>query len=412
MNRPFHESDEDYDGTSVSTGELFKENNDYVLPANGDKIRKLESKGAEDSNTSTMPRDLDDYVYKKPRRYGKNHKKKKSKLQKVLIGVIISLAALIVCAVSTVVILNMMGQNALLNNKDLILEVPDHAQGQENGKFITYKGKSYQFNENITSILCMGIDKTELLETNDAVGTSGNADVLILISVDTQSGKTDMISISRDLMSEIDVYSAAGVYGGTKTEQICLAYAYGNGRESSCENQVAAVRRLFYNVPIHSYMAFDLSGISVLNDAIGGVNVTALETIGPFTKGQTVTLVGDDAEKYVRFRDTSKLDSNTLRMERQKQYLQSFFFKAISQTKADIKTPLTLFNTASPYTVTNLDASKVTYFALNMLQHHNTELEILNVPGEIKQGERYAEYYVNEDQFYEMFLNVYYTPVD
>lgn len=410
MNKPFHESDEDFNQTPASAKEGLKENGDYVLPADKEKGRKTENSGS--FNASALPKDLDDYIYKNPRKHGKRRKKRKSRGQKVLIGVVATLMTLIVCAAAAVFILNIMGQNALLNNDGLVLEVPETAQGDADGRYVTYKGKSYKFNENVTSILCMGVDKTELEETDDAIGTSGNADVLILVSLDTQSGEANMISISRDIMAEIDVYSAAGVYGGTKTEQICLAYAYGNGRESSCDNQVLAVRRLFYNIPIHSYMAFDLSGISVLNDALGGVNVTALETVGPFTKGETVTLLGDNAEKYVRYRDTSKLDSNNMRMERQKQYLQSFFSKAVSQTKADIRTPLTLFNTAAPYTVTNLDAPKVTYFALNMVQNQNGGLEILNVPGEIKQGERYAEYYVDEEQFYEMFLNVYYTPVD
>ena len=70
---------------------------------------------------------------------------------------------------------------------------------------------------------------------------------------------------------------------------------------------MAAVRRLFYNVPINSYVALDLDGISYMNDAVGGVGLTPIETFRNFTEGETVTLWGKDAESYVRYRDTTKL---------------------------------------------------------------------------------------------------------
>ena len=93
-------------------------------------------------------------------------------------------------------------------------------------------------------------------------------------------------------------------------QQICLAYAYGDGKEKSCENVLASVRRLFYNVPINTYFALDLDGISELNDAVDGVDVTSPETIATFEEGKDYHLVGMEAESFVRTRRMDRLDAN------------------------------------------------------------------------------------------------------
>lgn len=393
-----------------------KELNDYALPFDKNNERKKNN----DTEVAGAFDDLDDYVYAKPVKISKNNphksneKKKKFKgWRKWLVIALTVIASLLIVGVVALFLLTNMGKNQMLESNDtVVLQVPDNAEGNENGRYVTYKGKNYQYNENITSILCMGIDKEALVENNQGYGTNGDADVLFLVTLDTVSGKTNLISISRDTMAEIDAYSMEGKYIGTKNQQICLAYAYGDGKKTSCENQVAAVRRMFYNVPVNSYFALDLTGISALNDAVGGVEVECLETFGEFTKGETVTLIGDMAEHYVRLRDVEKLESNFLRMERQKQFIQGFFSKVVLQTKQDIMTPINLYNEATPYMETNINVSKATYLAGNILQKKFSELNMQTVPGELKQGEVYAEYYVNEEEFYEMFLNVFYTPVE
>lgn len=77
---------------------------------------------------------------------------------------------------------------------------------------------------------------------------------------------------------------------GTEKQQICLSYSYGDGKESSCENTVNSVQRLFYNIPINTYFSLDLDGISALNDSVGGVDVVSPETIGEFVEEKAITL--------------------------------------------------------------------------------------------------------------------------
>ena len=410
MNKQNNEQDNIiYSSKGSFTGDV-----EYALPVE-EKDRGFEKSGTK--RRGSAKDDLNDYIYMTPVKNSSSHKKEKKKKKlwlKILIGILIGLIVLILSGIITLFVLINVGKGAMLDaNKTAIINVPTYVQQvEQDGKTIVYNGKTYKYNEAITSILFMGIDRDQFADDDENLGTNGDADALMLLTYDTSNGNTDLISISRDTMADIDVYSKDGTYIGIEKQQICLAYAYGDGKETSCTNQVNAVSRLFYNIPISSYLSMDLDAVSVLNDAVGGVTVTSPQTFKEFTKGETVTLYGESAETFVRNRDTSVLDSNNSRMERQRVYIESFFKTLAAGTKENLMLPVDLFNAASPYTVTNIDIPKVTYLASNILEKDFSEIEMQNVPGEVVQGEVYAEYHLDQEKFFEMFLNVYYTPVD
>ena len=401
-----------------------------------DECIRLEGKRRPVRNDEkTIEDDISDYVFTKPHKskkrkvksYSKStgesivysqsgnrhskskHRKKKKKLKKVLISIGCIFLSLILLAVGTITYLFFKGSRELLDG-DYTITAPQGVQTQNDGEFVVYKGKTYQYNKNVTNILFMGVDKRELEET-EVLGTGGQADVIVLIAVDTKTGKISMINISRDTMTDVTVYSANGGYVGSETQQICLSYAYGDGKEKSCENTVNSVKRLFYNIPIKTYLALDLDGIAAVNDSVGGVDVTSPETIDTFVKGQNYHLEGKLAESFVRSRNHESADANTLRMQRQQVYVTQFMNKVISATKENITTPVDLFNASSPYTCTNLNPSRVLYLSESIVMSNGMSVEMSTVPGEAKMGETYAEYYVNESEFYELFLSVFYTPV-
>lgn len=363
----------------------------------------------------------DKSVFLVPRSHGKrkkksSHKSKHRRLkrwQRIVIIVLSVLIALVLAAIGTVAVLLNSGKDEMTTKIDEVsLKMPDNIENHDNGEYITYKGNRYMYNENLASILFMGVDKRDFETEDDSYGQNGDADALMLLVYDTDTSKSNLISISRETIADVEVYSTSGEYVGTKKEQICLAYSYGDGKEESCENEVAAVRKLFYNVPINSYVALDLDGISYINDAVGGVELTPIETFRNFTEGEDVTLWGKDAESYVRYRDTTKLLSNNSRMKRQKQYLNEFFNQLVASSKADITTLLDLYNAASPYMMTNLGANKAVYLASEALQNNFSALNLQNVPGEVTMGEKYAEYHIDEDEFFEMFLKIFYVKLD
>lgn len=428
--------------TNKLNDEIFYELLDDESKANintvqNDECIRLERKRKPVKNDDkTINDDINDYVFTKPhkskKRKSKSHSKpngdenieyvqsgrghykskprrKKKRLKKVLISIGCVFLSLILLVVGTFTYLFIKGSSELLDG-NYSITAPQGVETQNDGEFVVYNGKTYQYNKNVTNILFMGVDKRELQKT-EVQGTGGQADVIVLLAVDTKTGKISMINISRDTMTDVTVYSANGGYVGSEKQQLCLSYAYGNGKETSCENTVNSVQRLFYNIPIKSYLALDLDGISAVNDSIGGVDVTSPETIGSFVQGQNYHLEGELAESFVRSRSHESADANTLRMQRQQIYVKQFMDKVISATKKQITTPVDLFNASSPYTCTNLNPSKILYLAQSVVLSNGMSVEMSTVPGEAKMGETYAEYYVNESEFYELFLSVFYNQV-
>lgn len=386
---------------------------------NSDECIRLEGERSPVKNDEkTIDDDFNDYIFTKPhkskKRKVKSHsqsttRKKKKRLKKVLLSIGCVFLGLILLVVGTYIFFFIKGSSELFES-NYSITAPQGVETQNQGEFVVYNGKTYEYNKNITSILFMGVDKRELEET-EVNGTGGQADVIVLFAVDTKTGKISMINISRDTMTDVTVYSANGGYVGSQEQQLCLAYAYGDGKKTSCENTVNSVKGLFYNIPIKSYLALDLDGIAAVNDSIGGVDVTSPETIGDFVNGQNYHLEGSLAESFVRSRNHESADANTLRMQRQQVYATQFMNKVISATKEKITTPVDLFNSSSPYTCTNLNPSKILYLAQSVVMSNGMSVEMNTVPGEAKMGETYAEYYVNESEFYELFLNIFYTPI-
>ncbi len=356
-------------------------------------------------------------------RPGHRHKKikKKHPVRTALIIFLLCLLGIVVAAAVTVLILQQFGRSQLLPDASVTLTAPENIAADpsvsitDNGRTVTYKGVTYRFNENRTNILCVGVDKEQLGLENDVVGTGGQADTIILLSIDTKSGDMDALAVSRDTLADIDLFAEDGSYIGTKNTQICLAYAYGDGREISCDAMTRAVSRLLYGVPINTYFAIDLNSIATLNDAIGGVELTAL---GEFRRadgstvhaGEVVYLYGEDALRYIRARDIEQLDSNNARMERQTQYLSAFADKALSAAKSDLQVPLNLYQTVTSDSVTNLNPSKITFLTTSLIQH-NQPLSFHTVSGTVIKSEENgsAALIVDETALYEQVLDIFYT---
>lgn len=348
------------------------------------------------------------YVFAKP---SVRHKKRMSKGKKALLIALISLLSVFVLITGTVLTLHFVGRNALLQKPDTQIKPPSvsDVEVEDNLRTITYKGVKYTPNDNITTILVMGIDKENLEESMS--GTGGQADMVLAIAHDTQTGKTTAINIPRDTMLDIDLYDVEGSFAGTKETQLCLAYAYGDGREKSCENVKKSVSNLLFGTPINSYFALDLKAIPLLNDSVDGIQLTSLETIGPFTKGEKLWLWGDDATTYVQKRNMNLVNANLLRNNRQRQYIEAFLDKVVAKSKEDITTPLNLFNLIGDYMVTDLDAGKITFLATNALTNGFDKMTFVNIPGEMTQEGQYAQYHYNEEELFQMYLDIYYNVV-
>lgn len=232
--------------------------------------------------------------YKKHRSKSHHHHSKHRKMKtwkKVLLSIGCTLLGLIILTVGTVAYLIYQGGNELFNT-DIHVTAPQGIETEENGKYVVYNGETYQFNEKVTNVLCIGVDKRNLDENNNSKvkASGGQADVLMLVSIDTSNGKITLFNISRDSMVDVTMYSAGGAYAGTEKQQICLSYSYGDGKESSCENTVNSVQRLFYNIPINTYFRLTLTAFPLSTTALAVLMLCHPKQSGSLLREKAITL--------------------------------------------------------------------------------------------------------------------------
>lgn len=341
------------------------------------------------------------------------------KLKKGLIIATCVILAFCILATSTYFILLYMGKRGLLSSGgNLNIDDIDNAYYDENA--IVYQGKVYHFNTNITATLFIGCDnKKAVSETNIVYGKNGQADTLMLLTCDTKTGKTVITAIPRDTMAEIDIYAKNGDFLTTQKEQICLSYAYGDGKHTSCEYTIKAVSKLLRGMPINSYLAIDKSAMAEIQNKLGSVTVTPNEdltmNIGRgekiyFTKGKTTTIQSQYVSRYLTLRSQNP-DSSYLRMERQLDYLKAVSKKVIEKTKQDITYPISLYTTFSKKATTNLTADKITFLTTAVFNNRNNiDLEFKQVIGTQILGEDgYAEFHADRDYLLELVLELFYV---
>lgn len=286
---------------------------------------------------------------------------------------------------------------------------------------LRYQGKTYAYKSDIMTFLIMGIDRAGEMGASEDFYQGGHADALFLAVLDPGEKELSVIGINRDTMAEISIYDRNGLYAGTETAQIALSHAYGNGMEESCENTVNAVSRLFYGLPVHGYCALNMEVAALLNDAVGGVEVVIPESAADadieidgtryqteWKAGQRVLLMGNDAYTFIRYRDTGQAESAGARLERQKAYLQAFIGQAVRAVRQDIMLPLTLYQTITPYMVTDITAQEALHIAGEAVSYSFHEGNLYSLEGEVRMGEIFEEFYPDETALYELVLQVFY----
>mgnify|MGYP003318734140 CR=1 FL=1 len=165
-------------------------------------------------------------------------------------------------------------------------------------------------------------------------------------------------------------------------------------------------------MPIHCYASLDLSGIGPINDSVGGVTVVPQDSFAMFSAGEAFHLMGNQAMAFVRYRDTSKVDSSLTRMNHQLIYMKSFTKTAASKV---IKKPAMIgdiYNIAMKYSYTDIDLSKASFIVSKFLTIGTGEFNPVSVPGKMVSGDDgYSEYHIDEKKFYETILSVYYNVI-
>lgn len=174
---------------------------------------------------------------------------------------------------------------------------------------VEYEGSTYTYNDHLSNYLFMGIDSTEEVSNMESQMDAGQADSIFIVSLDRAEETLQVLSVPRDTITEIEVFNPSGTSLGMTDNHINLQYAYGDGKEESCELMKTAVSNLLHGLPIQGYYSMNISGISEVGKLVGDVEIVvpddSLEEHDPYFKeGATVIINGDNAEEFLRYRDT------------------------------------------------------------------------------------------------------------
>lgn len=291
------------------------------------------------------------------------------------------------------------------------------SRAEQSSAPVRYQGTLYEYNENIITFLVMGIDKgKEIFEPWEAESDNsgnGQADALFLAVLDTEKHTIKVIGINRNTMTDIFLCDdAAGSSVPTFFSQLALQHAYGANGQIGCEYQVKVVQNLFYQLPIQGYVAINVDAIPTINDMIGGVDVDVLEDITlhdpSLVAGNRVHLMGETAYWYVKYRDIEQFASVDMRTKRQAQYLNGFIDAAKQSVKKDPFLAFQLYQALEPHMDTDISAVEAVYLASVLPQYQFDENSFYRIPGETVMGEKYEEFYPDEDALLALILDIFY----
>lgn len=351
------------------------------------------------------------------------------RLRHGLVAAVLAAAVLVSAAAVGFLLLQISGRNSLYSRADssglvstlsgMAVELGDEAQDDGSGDWqegdIRYKGVHYRYNADILTFLFLGIDSMEEVKRGEDGMDGGQSDALFLLVLDPHEKKISVIGIPRDTMTDIDIYDSAGNYLWTVEGQVTLQHGYGDGAELSCERSVGTVSRLFYGLPVHGYCAVNMGAVPVINDAVGGIDLVALETLdfGNFRvqEGEEIHLEGMDAYYYLHNRDITSFNSAGRRLQRQVQYLEAYAAAVLGKVKEDITFPITLYSGLSRYMVTDISVDEVGYLATQAAGYGFSREDMHTLKGATVMGDVYEEFYVDEEALYELILEVFYEEV-
>ena len=163
------------------------------------------------------------------------------------------------------------------------------------------------------NVLVFGIDETRQSKRSDAI---------LVMHLNSNQNHLGVLSIPRDTRVNIDTY------GSTRINH---AYAYGGVK--LLRDSVSS----FLNIPIDYYIQVDLSSVSKIINAIGGVSIDIKKDIQYTDRAGDVyidlkqgeqLLNGDQAVQFLRFRQDEEGDIG--RINRQQQFLSQLAKQVLS----------------------------------------------------------------------------------
>lgn len=281
-------------------------------------------------------------------------------------------------------------------------------------KTLEYNGEEYVPREDVEVVLVIGLDKLIESSESDAYNNDKSADFLLLLAFDNTNNTCKGIQINRDTIAEMNRLGVAGDKIGTIEQQIALSHTYGNGKEVSCRNTVDAVSKLMFGVKIHHYVSLTMEAVPIYNDLVGGVTLTVIEDLtsldSALVKGTEVTLNGEQALIYVRGRYGLEDPTNINRMVRQRQYLEALYGRSKKAAKDNKKFSFEAATQLADYIVSDCTINQMQTLFDKFSTYSFDGIDELK--GESVVGEKYMEFYPDQDSMKKTVIDLFYKKED
>lgn len=272
---------------------------------------------------------------------------------------------------------------------------------------LNYDGVTYKQRRKVHAYLFIGVDNEgESAETNNYIG-GGQGDAQMLLVVDDLNRSWQILQLNRDTMVNVPVLGVLGDVVSYEYTQLCMAHSFGSGKEDSCVNNVNTVSSLLKGQEIEGYAAVNMSAMGILNHIAGGVkvNVTSDFTLVDPTlvTGEDITLTDEQALTFVRSRKDVDDETNTARMERQKEFMSGF----LNQVKdADYRLVKDSYEKLDRYLTTDITESEMVKI-FNKVKKY-TKCEVLNIDGEATVIDDHWAYYLDEKSLMNTIVTLFY----
>ncbi len=270
---------------------------------------------------------------------------------------------------------------------------------------VLFRDRWYTPKNEMETLLLMGIDSLTLPDGTKS--DSAQADFIALIVIDRRNESFRILHLNRDTMTDITQIDENGTPYGVFHAQLALAHTYGAPGKMQCRNTVDTVENLLYGIKIDHYLSITMDTVSILNDSIGGVSVTLAEDFPilgeSFVRGAEITLKGEEALTFVRWRNNDAETSNLARMERQRQYINALFSQ---YTALDPENTFETMLKVNEYLVSDCTVNQLSLM-IERLQDYAYGGTVA-LEGEAVKGAEYVEYYVDEAAAQSLVLNLFY----
>ena len=278
---------------------------------------------------------------------------------------------------------------------------------------VEHNGKEYVLNQDVDTLLVLGLDKYMGVHTGASYNNDKQADFLMLLVFNNKEKTTTAIHINRDTMARVNVLAIDGIKViNTVTKQIALSHSYGNGKEISCRNTADSVSELLYGMQIDHFISLTMDSVGIYNDLVGGVEVTVLDDFkgidDTLIKGEKVLLKSKHALNYVRTRYGLDDSSNNNRMNRQQQYVNALFEKSKKITEKNDEFIIDASLKMADYIVSDRSVTQLQELAKKIDDYKF--MGIKTIKGESKIGEEFIEFYPDNDDIKNLVIELFYTP--